>query len=89
MKIPALYLCLILVLFGHTLRAQAPIISWQTCLGGSLAGEVHAILWEKCLGREGNDQLQSIELTPDGGYILAGSTTSRLGEFASNHGLER
>lgn len=35
MKIKTLVLCVLSVFFTRTLHAQAPIIAWQTCLGGS------------------------------------------------------
>lgn len=40
--------------------------------------ETGHILWQKIIGGAGNDLLFSIEKTPDGGYILGGSSNSPL-----------
>ncbi len=46
--------------------------------------------WEKSLGGSGNDIIyrgkRSIEQTSDGGYILAGESTSSDGDVTGNHG---
>ena len=38
------------------------------------------ILWQKCYGGSGFDEATSIQLTSDGGYIIAGGTTSPDGD---------
>ncbi|SFT84530.1 Por secretion system C-terminal sorting domain-containing protein [Chryseobacterium formosense] len=43
--------------------------------------------WQKSLGGSGDDQANSISLTSDGGYILAGSTTSSNGDITLNKGF--
>src|SRR5258706_503563 len=45
-----------------------------------------AIQWEKCLGGTDEDNATSLQQTADGGYIVAGSTTSNDGDVTSNHG---
>ena len=44
------------------------------------------IQWQKTLGGTGDDVASSIQLTNDGGYIVAGYTTSTDGDVTSNHG---
>jgi uncharacterized delta-60 repeat protein len=58
------------------------------CLIGtlSLAQQAPAIQWQKCLGGSGDDYAYSIQPTPDGGYIVAGDTTSTNGDVTGNHG---
>lgn len=52
--------------------AQAPEIEWQKCLGGS---EIDVMF---------NPVI--IQQTTDGGYIIAGSTSSNDGDVSGNHG---
>jgi len=40
----------------------------------------------KCIGGSGDDMFNSITATKDGGYIMAGSTTSTDGDVSGNHG---
>ena len=42
--------------------------------------------WQKSLGGSGSDQANAIQNTADGGYILAGSSTSNNGDVTGNHG---
>lgn len=44
--------------------------------------------WQKALGGTGNDRAMSVSLTTDGGYIVAGVTTSNDGDVTGNHGGE-
>jgi len=46
------------------------------------------IEWQNCLGGSGMEIARSIQQTPDGGYIAAGSTGSNNGDIAGNHGGE-
>jgi len=59
-----------LFLFSFNLFAQAPAIQWQKALGGS--------------SDEG--QRGTIQQTSDGGYIIAGGTSSFDGDVTGNHG---
>ena len=43
-------------------------------------------LWTKKLGGTGVDKALAARLTSDGGYIIAGQTTSTNGDITSNHG---
>ena len=45
-----------------------------------------AIEWEKSLGGSGVDEANSIQQTSDGGYIVAGYSTSSDGDVTGNHG---
>ena len=54
------------------------------------SSRVHAqeavIQWQKCLGGSNEDRAFSIQLTSDGGYIVAGDTESINGDVSDNHG---
>ncbi|MBI3519348.1 MAG: T9SS type A sorting domain-containing protein, partial [Bacteroidetes bacterium] len=45
-----------------------------------------AITWQKSYGGSGDDQCNSIQQTSDGGYIIAGTTTSNDGNVTGKHG---
>ena len=45
-----------------------------------------AIMWQKSLGGTGADYARAIENTLDGGYIVAGYTSSNNGDVTGNHG---
>jgi hypothetical protein len=44
------------------------------------------ILWQKCLGGSNGDGADSLEITSDGGYVMACSTQSNDGDVSGNHG---
>ncbi|ESU25034.1 hypothetical protein FEDK69T_02230 [Flavobacterium enshiense DK69] len=44
------------------------------------------IQWKRTFGGSGLDDINSIQQTLDGGYILAGSTNSSDGDITNNHG---
>lgn len=44
------------------------------------------IQWQKSLGGSGNDYANSVHQTADGGYIVAGYTSSNDGDVSGNHG---
>lgn len=44
------------------------------------------IQWQKSLGGSGNDFANSVQQTADGGYIVAGYTSSNDGDVSGNHG---
>lgn len=44
------------------------------------------LVWQKCLGGTGNDGAKAVQQTDDGGYIVAGYTTSTDGDVTGNHG---
>ena len=46
------------------------------------------IEWEKSLGGTHNDYINSIQQTADGGYIVAGNSSSDNGDLTSNQGSE-
>ncbi len=48
---------------------------------------VGAIQWQKCLGGSGGDNDARIHQTTDGGYIVAGTTTSSDGDITGFNGL--
>jgi hypothetical protein len=43
------------------------------------------LTWQKCLGGSGGDDARSIAQTEDGGYIVAGATTSTNGDVLGIH----
>lgn len=44
------------------------------------------LIWQKTLGGTGDDELQGIQQTSDGGYIVVGYTYSNNGDIVGNHG---
>jgi hypothetical protein len=44
--------------------------------------------WQKCVGGTSGDTLNSIQQTTDGGYIVAGSTSSTNGDVSGNQGAQ-
>ncbi|MCD2421815.1 hypothetical protein LQ567_03520 [Niabella pedocola] len=44
------------------------------------------VLWKQKMGGPGWDDIYSIQATADGGFIVAGSSESKTGDFAGNHG---
>jgi hypothetical protein len=44
------------------------------------------IEWQKCLGGTGDEYVNSIKQTSDGGFIVAGCTKSNDGDVLGNHG---
>ena len=56
---------------------------WIVKLGGS--GNIQ---WQKCLGGSGKEISSSIQLTIEGGYIVAGHTKSDDGDVSEYHGEE-
>jgi hypothetical protein len=47
---------------------------------------VGSIQWKKCIGGTQEDQCSAIHQTYDGGYIVAGSSSSNNGDVSGNHG---
>jgi gliding motility-associated-like protein len=45
------------------------------------------IEWKKCYGGSGLDEAEFIQPTPDGGYIVAGSSSSNDDDVSGNHDL--
>ncbi|GAB3021945.1 hypothetical protein GCM10027051_29050 [Niabella terrae] len=66
---------------GMITNPKGQLDSWLVKLDGS--GNP---LWQKILGGTEGDALQSIANTPDGGYILAGNSSSNDGDVLGNHG---
>lgn len=44
------------------------------------------VQWQKCLGGSDTDLGRSIQISNDGGYLLAGSSSSNNGNVSGNHG---
>jgi len=43
------------------------------------------LIWQKNIGGTNNDEINSVENTADGGYIIAGSAKSNDGDVSGNH----
>lgn len=43
------------------------------------------IKWQKCLGGTGSDRANDVVLTPDGGFIIVGFSTSNNGDVTGHH----
>jgi hypothetical protein len=66
--------------------AQGPIIEWQKCLGG-VYGDTVQINDTTVYYSSGEDLIQKIRKTNDGGYIVVGTTGSNNTDVSGNHGL--
>jgi len=65
--------------------------------GNHLAGNTDAwlvklnasgkVVWQKCYGGSGMDTASAMIATPDGGFVIAGSSTSTDGDLTMNKGL--
>jgi len=64
------FLFVVAVIAASTLRAQI----------------TPSIEWQKCFGGIHQDEAQSIQQTADGGYIVAGTTSSNDGNVTGNNG---
>jgi len=62
------------------------ILLWLFLFSVSLSAQT-TIQWEKSYGGSEYDQATYINQTPDGGYIVAGFTTSNDFDVTGNHGL--
>jgi len=48
--------------------------------------QLPGISWQKSLGGTGAEEAKSVQPTPDGGYIVGGTTSSNDGDVTGNHG---
>ena len=48
-------------------------------------GNGGTLQWQKCLGGSGREMASSVQLTTDGGYIVAGQAGSNDGDVSGNH----
>ena len=65
----------------HSGTGEYPYDSWIVKLDAN-----GNITWQKAFGGSGSDYASSIQQTTDGGYIVAGTTTSTDGDVIGNHG---
>ncbi|MDR1979844.1 MAG: hypothetical protein LBQ42_13995 [Synergistaceae bacterium] len=56
--------------------------------GAAHTARAPRIEWQKSLGGSGSDMAYSIQQTADGGYIVAGSSSSTDGDVAGNRGKD-
>ena len=66
---------------------QGPAIEWQKCLGG-VYGDTVQINDTTVYYSLGEDLIQKIRKTNDGGYIVVGTTSSNNTDVSGNHGLK-
>ncbi len=52
----------------------------------TIAQNPPSIQWQKCYGGNGNDEVHSIQQTSDGGFIMAGFSSSSNGNVTANYG---
>lgn len=64
--------------YGNEISFTTKSVSSQDSLG---------ISWEKSFGGSNVEYVQHVELTTDGGYVIAGYSTSVNGDVSGNHGL--
>ncbi len=76
------------ILAGHTESNDLDVSgnhgnkdAWVLKLDGDGIAE-----WQKCLGGSGRDEASDIQVSKDGGYILAGWSASTDGDVSGNHG---
>ncbi len=76
------------VVIGSTNSIDGDIISYHGASDVFMAkiSTTGALLWTKTFGGTGTDIGKSICETPDGGFILCGSTTSTDSDITFNHG---
>jgi PKD repeat protein len=68
---------------GNVTGNHGPQDAWVVKLDKS--GDV---VWQKCLGGSASESGSSIEQTSDGGYIVAGYSSSNDGNVTGNHGSQ-
>ena len=66
-------------------KKTIPVLAGIFFSGFSMA-QAPAIEWQKSLGGTGSEYANSIIQTADGGYMVAGSSTSNNGNVTGNHG---
>ncbi len=66
--------------------ASLPVLLFMLAGGFIQAQSVPPIQWQKTFGGGLNDWISSSCQTPDGGFILQGTTSSNNGDAAGNHG---
>jgi len=52
----------------------------------ALYAQTPVIQWQKSLGGPASDQGNSVQQTSDGGYVMAGKSSSNSGDVSGNHG---
>ena len=50
------------------------------------ADSIGNFIWGKCIGGTGDDIAYDIKQTPDGGYVIAGTSSSNDGDVTGNNG---
>ena len=64
------------------------LLAWLVSLVCVYASAQPAIEWQKSLGGSGGDEAYAIQQTSDGGYIVAGHSSSNDGDVTGNHGYD-
>ena len=82
---------------GFIVAGKKGLRSYHNSLGGSYDNTRYDLLvvkydesgnqkWQQCLGGSNHDYADSIQQTSDGGYIVAGLTSSNDGDVTGHHG---
>ncbi len=82
------------VIAGYTLSDDGFVSGFHGASGDPGANDAWVInidpdgriLWQKCLGGTASDFISCVIETSDGGYAVAGSTSSNDGDVSGNHG---
>jgi len=72
--------------FGFKFPLMKRVLLFVLLAGVPFSGSAQQIEWQKCLGGQLTDVARSVRQTPDGGFVVAGSTGSNDGDVSGNHG---
>ncbi len=79
------------IVCGHSFSDDGDVIGIEPVDNGNIwvlkLSETGEIIWQKDFGGTAGDYAYSIKQTIDGGYIIAGNTSSTNGDVVGNHGL--
>jgi gliding motility-associated-like protein len=73
-------------IYQVTVTDTAGCSTVATEIVGGVSGSAPCIEWQKTLGGSMDEMAFDIQKTIDGGFIMAGSTTSNDGDISGNHG---
>jgi hypothetical protein len=73
---------------GYTISTDGDIVGnhGQSDILVVKLNDTGAIQWTKCYGGTGDDRASSIQQTTEGGFVIAGYTSSNDGDVNGNHG---
>ena len=71
---------------GRTYHGTTGIVNYAYDIWVAKLNTGGSIVWKKCYGSYGAENVRDIKPTADGGFIVAGTTTSTGGDVTSSHG---